>query len=101
MNDNSADFLHIILISREMLEQARTASWDAVSHLEAQRRELLRAFFIEPIQEELAGTVSEGIKSVIAIDEDIMALARAEKHELEQILRQIDQGKKAIKAYDS
>jgi hypothetical protein len=101
MSNKSADFQQIISISREMLEQARSALWDEVSSLEEQRRELLHAFFMKPIQNELAGTVSEGIKSILAIDKDIMALGSGEKHELEQILRQIDQGKKAIKAYDS
>jgi hypothetical protein len=101
MNDNSAGLQQLISITREMLEQAQSASWDEVSKLEAERRELLRMFFMAPIQDEFVGTVSEGIRSIIAFDEDIMELGRTEKHALEQVLRQIDQGKKAIKAYDS
>lgn len=101
MNDNSAGLQQLISITRKMLEQAQSASWDEVSKLEAERSELLRVFFMAPIQDEFVVTVSEGIRLMIAFDEDIMELGRAEKHALEQILRQIDQGKKAIKAYDS
>jgi hypothetical protein len=101
MKNNSSDLQQIILITRKMLEQAQSASWDEVSKLEAERRSLLHMFFMFPILDELVGTVSEGIRSITAIDENIMELGRAEKHELEQVLRQIDQGKKAIKAYDS
>jgi len=101
MNDNSAKLQHILSITCKMLEQAQAALWDDVAKLEAERRELLRLFFLEPSQGRFTGAVSEGIRSIIALDEEIMLLGRAEKHELEQVLRQIDQGKKAIKAYES
>jgi hypothetical protein len=101
MNEKSDDLQKLISLSRAMLQQAQSASWDEVSKLEAIRRELINTFFLTPIKAELNRTVSEGISSIIAIDQDIMALGIAEKLELEQVLRQIEQGKKAVKAYSS
>jgi Flagellar protein FliT len=101
MNDKLADLQQLISLSRAMREQARTASWEAVTQLEQRRRELLGAFFLAPVEAGLARAVSEGIRSIMAIDQDIIALGCAEKLELRQLLRQIDQGKKAVKAYGS
>jgi hypothetical protein len=84
-----------------MLEQAENAAWDEVSTLEANRSELLEAFFWEPVQAEIQPDVSEVVRSIIAIDQIILELGRAEKLDLEESLMQIDRGKKAIKAYSS
>ncbi len=101
MNDKSDDLQKLISLSRAMLKQAESASWDEVAKLEADRRELFETFFLTPVQAELNHTVSEGIRSIIAMDQDIMTLGITEKLELEQALRQIEQGKKAVKAYSS
>ncbi len=84
-----------------MLEHAQSSSWDEVITLEAERGELISAFFLSPIQSELTATVSEGIRLMMAIDQDIMALGRIEKNDAEQFLQQLGQGKKALKAYSS
>jgi hypothetical protein len=101
MNDKLADLQQLISLSRAMLERAQSSSWEEVTQLEKMRRELLSAFFLAPVETELARAVSEGIRSIMAIDQDIMVLGHAEKLELEQVLRQMDQGKKAVKAYGS
>jgi hypothetical protein len=101
MNDKSADLQQLISLSQTMLKQAQSGSWGEVSSLEIMRRELVEAFFLEPIQPEWAAQVSEGIKSMLLINQDIMELGRVETLELEQVLRQIEQGKKAVKAYNS
>jgi hypothetical protein len=101
MSDKPADLQQFLSLSRAMLERARCASWDEVAKLEAKRRELLGTFFLAPVPAELASAVSEAIGLIIAIDHKIMELGRAEKLDLEQALRQIDQGKRAVKAYSS
>lgn len=99
MNDKLTALQHLISLTRAMLEHAQSSSWNEVIKLEAQRGELISAFFLTPIKSELTATVSEGIRLIMAIDQDIMALGRIEKHDAEQVLRQMDQGKKAVKAY--
>lgn len=101
MNAKLASLNHLLSLSREMLEQAENAAWDEVSTLEANRRELLEAFFLEPVQAGIQPDVSEVVRSILAIDQIILELGQAEKLELEESLMQIDRGKKAIKAYSS
>lgn len=101
MNDKLTALQHLISLTRAMLEHAQASSWDEVIKLEAQRGELISAFFLSPIQSELTATVSEGIRLIMAFDQDIIALGRIEKYDAEQVLRQMGQGKKAVKAYGS
>lgn len=99
MTDKAHDLQQLISLSRTMLEKAREESWDDVFALEAERSELIRLVFLEPIQQ--ADVVAAGIQSIMAIDRDIMALGVLKKFELAQILQNMDQGKKAVKAYTS
>lgn len=84
-----------------MLEKAREESWDGVFVLEAERSELIRLFFLEPVQQEYAEAVAAGIQSMIAINHDIIALGALKRLDLAQTLQAMDQGKKAVKAYTS
>jgi len=84
-----------------MQERARDELWDDVFVLEAERRELIRRFFLEPVQPEYTTAVAAGIQSIMAIDRDIMALGELKRLDLAQILQTMDQGKKAVKAYTS
>jgi len=99
MSDKLSDLQQLISLSRKMLEQAHSSAWDELAKLEAKRSKLLSVFILAPVPAELASTVSEGIRSILAIDHEIIELGQAERLELEQVLRQIDQGKKAVKAY--
>jgi hypothetical protein len=82
-----------------MLEKAREESWDEVFVLETTRRELLRLFFLEPVQQAYADAVAAGIRLIMEIDQDTMALGALKMFELAQTLQTMDQGKKAVKAY--
>ena len=99
MKDKAQDLQHLIALSRTMLEKAREESWDEVFVLEATRSDLLRLFFLEPIQPMYTDAVAAGIQSIMAIDRDIMALGALKRFDLAQTLQTMDQGKKAVKAY--
>ena len=101
MIDLPIDLQQLILLSRIMQEKARDELWDDVFVLEAERRELIRLFFLEPVQQEYTTAVAAGIQSIMAIDRDIMALGELKRLDLAQILQTMDQGKKAVKAYTS
>lgn len=101
MSDKVQDLQQVMAISRTMLEKAREESWDDVFVLEAERSELIRLFFSEPVQQEYAEAVAAGIQSIMVIDRDIMALGALKRLDLAQTLQAMDQGKKAVKAYTS
>jgi hypothetical protein len=101
MTDQAQDLDQLISLSRTMLEKAREESWDDVVILEAKRNELIKLFFIEPIEPTNADTVAGGIQSMISINTDIIALGELKRFDLTQALQNLDQGKKAVKAYTS
>ena len=101
MTDKAQDLQQLISLSRAMLEKAREESWDEVFVLEATRSKLIRLFFLEPIRQADANAVAAGIKSIMAIDQDTMALGALKRFDLAQTLQTMDQGKKAVKAYTS
>jgi hypothetical protein len=99
MTDKTQDLQQLISLSRTMQEKARDESWDDVFVLETERSELIRLFFLEPVQPMYADAVAAGIRSIMKIDQDTMALGALKKIELAQTLQTMDQGKKAVKAY--
>ena len=99
MTDKTQDLQQLISLSRTMQEKARDESWDEVFVLEAERSELIRLFFLEPVQQAYADAVAAGIRSIMEIDQDTMALGALKRFDLAQTLQTMDQGKKAVKAY--
>ena len=101
MADKVEDLQQLLSISLTMLEKAREESWDEVFVLEAERTELIRLFFLEPVQQNDVEAVAAAIQSLLAIDRDIMVLGSLKKLDLAQSRQHLDQGKKAVKAYTS
>ena len=101
MTNKAQELQQLISLSRTMLEKAREESWDGVFVLEAERSELIRLFFLEPVQQDHAEAVAAGIQSMMAINRDIIALGMLKKLDLAQSMQKMDQGKKAVKAYTS
>ena len=101
MIDNVIDLQELIAMSRTMLGKAQEDAWDEVFSMEEKRREWIRTYFLEPIQQAATQIVAEGIQEIIAIDSEIMALGAQKKLELGLELQKMDQGKKAVKAYTS
>ncbi|EIC29501.1 MULTISPECIES: flagellar protein FliT [Methylomicrobium] len=99
MNDRIAELLQLVELTRAMLEKAQASLWDEVIALEAGRRERISAFFLTPVEPELASPVAESIRNILAMDYEIATLGLAEKQEAGLALRQMEQGKKAVKAY--
>ena len=99
MTNKAHELQQLISLSRTMLEKAREEFWDGVFVLEAERSELIRLFFLEPVQQDHAEAVAAGIQSMMAINRDIIALGMLKKLDLAQTMQKMDQGKKAVKAY--
>ena len=101
MTDKAQDLQQLISLSGTMLEKAREEAWDEVFIMEMERSELLRLFFLEPVEQAYTDTVAVGIQSIMAINSDLVALGMLKRFELAQTLQTMDQGKKAVKAYTS
>jgi hypothetical protein len=88
----------LIALSQAMLAKAEAELWDDVIVLEAERRQLIAQFFLEPIQQDVE-VVAAGIQSILAMDEKLMELGALKRFDILQLLQNLDQGKKAVKAY--
>lgn len=101
MTEKAQELQQLISLSQDMLEKARKELWDDAIALEEERRERLRRFFSEPVQDEYSETVVAGIELILSIDGNLMELGALRKFDLAQALQGMDQGKKAVKAYTS
>jgi hypothetical protein len=101
MTDKAQNIQQLISLSRTMLEKALEESWDDVFVMEMKRSELLRLFFLEPVQQANVDAIATGIQSIMAIDSDLIELGALKMLELAQALQTMGQGKKAVKAYTS
>ena len=101
MGNRQNRFKDLISHSRKMLEHAQNIAWDDVAEIESERHEMLKTFFLEPIPSRDARRVSSGIQEIMTLDNEIMKLATANKEALAEKLKTLEQGKKAVKAYNS
>ena len=101
MADNTPGFQPLLNLTEVMLQKAKDGLWDDVMALEAERDSLIRLFFSEPVPQDDAGSVAEGIHTILAIDKEIMELGAVKRFDLLQTLQEMGQGKKAVKAYTS
>lgn len=87
-------------LTQSLSEHAHTGNWDAVAIIEAKRRPLLLTLLdgISDLDVEASRAL---LRDVVSHDRQIMLLAQLQRDALAQSLRQLGQGRTAIKAYDS
>lgn len=94
------DAWHAILhASESLLQAAQAADWDALSGLAAERDMLIRAYFSEPVTVDSAIHVRDKIQQLLAIDDQVLGLARKEQGNLLPAMKAFSQGKKAVGVY--
>ena len=69
----------VLLMTENMLSLAREDSWDAVTNLEEQRREVLAACFASPIPPSQSEIFSEALAAMLHMNEEMIALLEAAK----------------------
>jgi Flagellar protein FliT len=99
MTENTQELIQLITLSQLMLGKAREELWEDVVTLEVQRRELLKLFFSEAIQQEYSESVAAGIELILSIDSDLTELGALKRFDIAQALKAMDQDKTAINAY--
>ena len=69
----------VLLMTENMLSLAREDSWDAVTDLEKQRREVLAACFTSPIPPSQSEIFSEALAAMLHMNEEMIGLLEAAK----------------------
>jgi len=69
----------VLLMTENMLSLAREDSWDAVTNLEEQRREVLAACFASPIPPSQSEIFSEALAAMLHMNEEMIGLLEAAK----------------------
>lgn len=87
-------------LTQVLSDHAHAGNWDDVAVIEAKRRPLLLNLFdgTSHLDVEISRAL---LKDVLSLDQQIMSLAQQQRDALTQSLRQLGQGRTAIKAYDS
>ncbi|MBK8750889.1 MAG: flagellar protein FliT [Candidatus Competibacteraceae bacterium] len=86
-------------LSGEMLDLAQAGEWEAVMDREQQRRMVLDDLFRQPAPRSIAPLLEEVSRAVLAGDAQLTEMARAEMGTLNDNLRLIQQGRRALRAY--
>ena len=89
----------ILRASHELLELARQGEWEAVGEGQRQRQQAVEAFFSEPVPAEISGEVEQGIREILAVDQEVMALGTAARDEVGEAIQSLGQRRKAQTAY--
>jgi len=91
---------HAILhASHTLLNAAQTASWDELTKIASERDILIRDYFSKPITVDNALHIRDKITQLLAMDDQVLGLARKEQDNLLPALKAFSKSKKAINAY--
>ena len=89
----------ILTISQTMLDHAKRGEWPELSQIESRRSKLLEDFFAQTITPEMASTIEEIIRQVMAIDKEVIVLGEEMQKQMGKDLQNMAKGKVATKAY--
>lgn len=98
MSRQELDLGRIMELSSLMLDGAKKLQWDAVIELHQVREPLLREFFAGALGIE-QNVIADSIQQILVIDQEILELGRIEKSQVKSQLKNIANGKTAVKAY--
>ena len=89
----------ILHASETLLEEAKEANWDSLSEQASHRDRLIRDYFSKPITVENALMIRDKITQLLAMDEQVLGLARKEQENTIPALKKTSIGRKAVNAY--
>jgi len=91
----------ILLASQELVDAAQEARWTDLP-LQAQYRDkLIREYFSKPLTVENALRIQDQIKQIMAMDEQVLGIARRGQEQARGILKNLQAGSSAVRAYQS
>lgn len=72
----------VLVLTRDMLDQAHAGNWDAVTALEQRRRADLKSCFAEAGSAEHSELVAEALAVILHLNEELMVCLRAARDEV-------------------
>lgn len=89
----------IVGLTRHMLQIAQYEDWLTLVSLEEARSELIAAFFAQPVADDHASDIANGIREILAMDQEIMLLSEGGQQQAVNGLRQLHRATHVIQAY--
>jgi len=88
-----------IRLSEKLLEAGRQRQWEHFAALETQRGELLELLFSTVAKEQPPAELSRGIRRILSIDEQTLAICESVKKNCAAELAKFSKGRKAHHSY--
>lgn len=85
--------------SNSLLEAARNENWDELLVQAQYRDKLIRQYFSSPITVDNALKIHDDIKQLMAMDEQLLGMARRQQDQIRGTLKDLNLGNKAVRAY--
>ena len=97
---NQAPPVYVILeLTQNMLQVAQAEDWQTLASLEETRQNLIATLFAQPLSGARAMGVADAIRTVLAMDQKIIALSEAGRQQAADGMRQLHQAHRAMRAY--
>ena len=88
-------------MTEDMLQRAQEGDWGALGALEIERRGIIESFFATQVPEQDAPYVADGIRALMALDQQIMALCKVARDDVAHKAGVVSQGRRAEAAYNA
>jgi len=89
----------ILAISRKAIELAGQGEWEKTEQLVRERDSLIYAFFAHESVDDDREKVLESLKEVFELNHRLASLVDYRQQKLREVLKEVQQGKKAVAAY--
>ena len=100
-NMHKAQSIYVILeLTQHMLQVAQAEEWQSLVSLEEIRQNLIATLFVQPLSAEDASDVTDAIRTVLAMDQKIIALSESGRQQAANGILQLHQAHRAMHAYD-
>ena len=99
LTDQDAGWQDILAITEHILNCANDNLWDDLPNLAQHRDALIRDYFAQPISVDNALRLHDEIRQLMAMDEQVLGLARKSQADVGAALKQMQSGNKATQAY--
>ncbi|MDN5849941.1 MAG: flagellar protein FliT [Nitrococcus sp.] len=86
-------------LTREMLALGRTGDWALFAEREEERQWLSRDLFATPVPRAAAPLVADCIRRVLDLDQELTALAEAQRDNAARAVREAQRGRRAADLY--
>ena len=90
----------LLELTQHMLQVAQAEDWKSLVSLEEIRQNLIATLFAQPLSGEDASGVTDAIRTVLAMDQKIIALSESGRQQAANGMCQLHQAHRAMHAYD-